>query len=126
MAKSTKGPRRPKIRAVVAVARPTVVRRVVHHVHHAAPSMLAMRPRGAAPLGIAPRPLVPPAAPTMAPPARPMPPAFRTPPVMAPGVAPLGVPRVAPVGAPPIGPVAPRAPLPGAMGPMGPFGPRRF
>jgi hypothetical protein len=122
--RSSKGPRRPKIRAVIGVARP-VVRppTVVHHVHHAGPSM-----RGLAGGGLVRRPFAGPGlvAPVLRPglntamPARPL-------------VGPMGVPRPPIVpgagigpGAPPVGPFAPRAPLPGPMGPMGPLGPRRF
>jgi hypothetical protein len=127
--RSSKGPRRPKIRAVIGVARP-VVRppTVVHHVHHAGPSMRALAPAG----GLVRRPFAGPG--LVAPVLRPgLNTAFPGAPLARPPMAgPVGVPRppIVPgagmVGAPPVGPFAPRAPLPGPMGPMGPLGPRRF
>jgi hypothetical protein len=130
--RSSKGPRRPKIRAVIGVARP-VVRppTVVHHVHHAGPSMRAMAPAA----GLVRRPFAGPG--LVAPVLRPgRNTAFPRPPVGpmgGPMGGPVGVPRppivpgagMAP-GAPPVGPFAPRAPIPGPMGPMGPLGPRRY
>ena len=122
MAKRVKGPRRPK-----GV-------NVVHHVHHAAPSMrafgggLVRRPAMAAPVARVVRPMMPPIAPPMGRPVMPM--ARPMGPVMPRPVAPMGAPLRPPgmMGVPPAPAMgAPRAPLPGPMGPMGgPFGPRRF
>ena len=102
----SKGPRRPKIRAVVT-ATPPVHHSVVHHFHHMVPRPLArpVAPIGGAPLArplLPQRPLVPPLAGGV-------------------GGGVGGVPRPpGPFTVPgPAGP-APAAPLPGAMGPMGP------
>ena len=129
--KSSKGPRRPRVRVTAITPVRAVVRRVgpppvpqenrhvVHHIHHMGPSMRPRVPLARPPLvggGVAPpigRPLMP------APPVRP---------ALGGGVPPVGgVPRPpGPFTVPgPAGP-APGAPLPGPMGGIpprrGPFG----
>jgi len=110
--RSSKGPRRPKVRIAVAVPRPPV-RHVVHHVHHMGPPVGGLR-----------RPVMP----MVAPPVRPLAPPMARPPMAPMGVPPVGanpaaLPRAGGLGVP-VGPGAPRAPMPGPMGPMGPI--RRF
>lgn len=109
--RSSKGPRKPKIRVTAVSAAPRTI--VHHHIHHAAPSMHALRrpalPLGA-PLGVAPR--LP--RPAMGPPVgQPLP----TPPLAGPIARPLGAPGV--IGPPnvPRAPLAPR--LPFRRGPFG-------
>jgi len=108
--RSSKGPRRPKVRIAVAVPRPPV-RHVVHHVHHMGPPVGGLR-----------RPVAPLAAPLARPLVRPplVGPGVGVPPI---GANPAALPRAGGLGVP-VGPGAPRAPIPGPMGPMGPF--RRF
>ena len=114
MAKRSKGPRKPRVRAVITPVRAVGVRavrppdvRVIHHVHH--------YPQGRP--GVA-APLARPVAPVVRPPVGLGGPVVPRPPI---GGAPVG-PPAGPftVPQPPMG--GPRAPLPGAMGP---FGPRR-
>lgn|SRR5215475_7818123 len=116
MARSTKGPRRPRLRVKAIAAAP----RVVHHVHH----VVTHRPRVVRPVA----PMMRPVAPLVS---RFAPPIARPP--IGPAAAPPRPPILGGVGPPP-GPFtvpqpqmgAPRAPLPGPMaGRPNPFG-RRF